>query len=143
MRGILQRQRLDLVDALVEADAQFGHQCLCQRRLVLQQVQIGLVGQAEELGRRHCLGGGDVVGGVHECHGFCEGVAVADHFEDFFLSLGGKPVDLYAAGNHEIERVGRLALAEHVVALVEVEQIAVGEQVPQMVGAHGFEEGMG
>ncbi|MCY1404329.1 hypothetical protein D9M71_195350 [compost metagenome] len=39
--------------------------------------------------------------------------------------------------------MGRLALAEHVVSLVEAEQVAAGEQFAKLFGIHGFEEQVG
>ena len=124
----------------MQAGAELGQQGQGQRGVVLQLAQVGLVGETEQLAGHHGLGGGHVVRGVHEHHRLGEGVAFVGHFENLLLAFRGQPVDLHAAGNQVVEGVRRLALAEHVGALVEVDQVAAGEQFLELDGRKRFEQ---
>ncbi|MNJ56916.1 hypothetical protein D3C77_524840 [compost metagenome] len=108
----------------MQAHAEFAEQGEGQALVGFQQAHVGRVGEAVDLRRAHRLRRGDVVGCVHQHHGFGEGLPVADDLEDLLLTIRRQAVDLDGAGNHEVERMRRLALQEQVVALVEIEQLA-------------------
>ncbi|MNH18564.1 hypothetical protein D3C79_782690 [compost metagenome] len=66
----------------------------------------------------------------------------ADHFKNLFLAVGGQAVDLHRAGNHEVERLGGLALVEQRFALVDIEQVAGRHQLIQLFVIQRLEQVM-
>ncbi len=140
--GVLQRQGFNLVDPLVQAHAELAEQGEGQPAVALQQTHVRGVGQPVHLGRADGFGGRDVVGGVHQHHGFSESLALADHLEDLFLAIRGQPVDFHRAGNHEVKRLRRLSLAKQRIAPVDVQQLAVAHQFVELFFVQRLEQVM-
>ncbi|MNE52869.1 hypothetical protein D3C80_1475620 [compost metagenome] len=64
----------------------------------------------------------------------------ANHLEDFLLAIRGQSIDFHRASNHEIERLGWLALAKQWLALVDVEQLTAGEQLIELLIVQRLEQ---
>src|SRR5690554_7198124 len=70
-----------------------------------------LVGKAYEANRLQGLGTYRKHRTLHEHDGFGEGVACGNDLDDLFLAVSGNAVELDLATLHQIEALGRIALA--------------------------------
>ncbi|MNP30107.1 hypothetical protein D3C76_1231660 [compost metagenome] len=86
------------------------------------------------------FGRGHIVRGVHQHHRFGKGLPRADDFEDLLLAVRGQTVDFHRAGDHEVERLGRLTLAEQRLALVDAQQLAVAHQFVELLVVQRLEQ---
>src|SRR5690606_23075596 len=109
--GILQGQVLQLVQALVQAHAHVAQQVQAGVGVLLQMAQHQLVGKAYEANRLQGLGTYRKHRTLHEHDGFGEGVACGNDLDDLFLAVSGNAVELDLATLHQIEALGRIALA--------------------------------
>ncbi|CAN1601533.1 protein of unknown function [Pseudomonas mediterranea] len=140
--GVFQRQGFDLVDPLVQAHAELAEQGKGQPAVALQESHVGGVGEAIQLGRADGIGGRDVVGRVHQHHGFGERLALTNHLEHLLLTVRGQAIDFHGSGNHEVKRLRRLPLAKQRVALVDVQQLAGTHQFVELFVIERFEQMM-